>query len=219
MTGDQTGDQVTVLVADDHLPTRTSVRAALENNGFAVVGSVGTAAAAVALARSARPDVCLLDIRMPGNGIAAAHAISAAVPDSAIVMLTVSRDDADLFDAIRAGASGYLTKDIDPDRLPVALRGVLRGEAALPRSLVQRLVTEFRGREQRRLPLARGRGARLTAREWEVLELLAGGATTAEIATSMYVSPVTVRTHVSAILRKLHVPDRAAAIRLFDQRG
>ncbi len=206
-------DDITVLVADDHPPTRLGIRLALEGNGFAVVGEAATAAAAVAMARNLSPRVCLLDVHMPGNGITAARTIAKSNTSTTIVMLTVSRDDADLFDAVRAGASGYLLKDIDPDRLPHALRGVLDGEAALPRALVLRLMAEFRGRDERRV--GRGRAARLTSREWEVLDLLARGLSTGEIAEQLFVSAVTVRTHVSAILRKLHVPDRASAIRVF----
>ena len=207
---------VTVVVADDHAPTRLGIRLALSGHGFDVVGEAATAQAAVELARTLAPRVCLLDVHMPGNGIAAARAINRDAPGTTVVMLTVSRDDADLFDAISAGASGYLLKDIDPDRLPHALRGVLDGEAALPRGLVMNLLREFRDREQRRV--GRGRGARLTEREWEVLDLLARGCSTADIAGHLFVSAVTVRTHVAAILHKLHVPDRAAAVRVFRER-
>lgn len=202
----------TVLIADDHPPTRLAVRLALQDGGLDVVGEAADTASAVAMATAKQPDVCLIDVHMPGNGIEAARAIARDVPGTTVVMLTVSRDDADLFDAVRAGAVGYLLKDIDPDRLPHALRGVLSGEAALPRGLVLRLMTEFRDRDDRRVGR---RGARLTEREWEVLRLLAHGCATDEIAAQLFVSQVTVRTHVSAILRKLQVADRAAAVRLF----
>ena len=171
---------------------------------------------AVAAAESEQPDVCLLDIQMPGSGIRAAEAISVKVPDSAIVMLTVSRRDADLFDALRVGASGYLLKDTDPDRLPLALRGVLEGEAALPRHLVSLVIDEFRERGRRR-PLLKRRGVVLTDREWEVLELMSDGLTTFEIADRLFIEPVTVRTHVSAILRKLRVSSRKAALQLIER--
>jgi len=210
---------ISVLVADDHPPARAYVRTALESDGFEICAEVGDASAAVAAALVQRPDVCLLDIRMPGNGVAAAAEIASRLPETSVVMFTVSRDDSDLFDALRAGASGYLLKDIDPERLGPALRAVLDGEAALPGSLVARLIDEFRDRSpRRRLPLFRQRGVELTSREWEVLELLRRGLTTAEIAERLVVSQVTVRTHVSAILRKLRVPDREAAIRLFAER-
>jgi len=207
----------TVVIADDHPPTRAGVRSALEGDGFEIVAECSTGAAAIEAARVHRPDVCLLDIHMPDNGIAAAAQITAGLPATAVVMLTVSRNDADLFDAIRAGASGYLVKDMDPGRLPHALRGVLAGEAALPRALVARLMDEFRDRASRRtLPVLSKRGVQLTKREWEVLELLREGLGTAEIAKRLFISSGTVRTHVAAILAKLRSPDRQSAIRLFD---
>lgn len=206
---------IRVLVADDHPPTRAGVQAALERDGFVVCAAVGDARAAIDAARRERPDVCLLDIHMPGSGIRAAERIAEDVPEAAVVMLTVSRTDADLFDALRAGASGYLLKDIDPARLPMALRGVLEGEAALPRHLVALLIEEFRERKRkRRVPLVGRHAVELTDREWEVLQLMKQGLTTGEIAGRLFVSPVTVRTHVSAILRKLHVPSREAALEL-----
>lgn len=208
-----------MLLADDHPPTRAGVRGALEGHGFRVVAEVGTADAAVETALRERPDVCLLDINMPGNGIAAAAGIASELPDAAIVMLTVSRDDSDLFDALRAGASGYLLKDTDPARLPHALRGVLEGEAALPRTLVARVIDEFQARsKRRRLAFAKKRGVELTEREWEVLELLHQKLSTAEIANRLGVSRVTVRSHIAAILKKLRVPDREAALKLLDER-
>lgn len=206
---------VRVLVADDHPPTRFGVRMSLEEAGMAVVAEVATAEAAIAAAVAEHPDIALLDIHMPGGGIYAAREIAATAPDTAIVMLTVSRDDADLFQAIAAGARGYLLKDTDPDRLALALEGVLAGEAALPRSLAARLIEEFRARDQLQ-GRRRGSMAKLTDREWEVLDLLRQGASTRQIASRLFVTPVTVRTHVSAILRKLQVPDRAAAISLID---
>ena len=203
-----------VLIADDHPPTRAGIRLSLEESGrFTVCSEAATADAAVQEACRLQPDVALLDIRMPGNGISAAYEIATACPDTSVVMLTVSRDDADLFAAVRAGARGYLLKDIDPDRLPNALEGVLAGEAALPRGLVARLIDEFRSRE--RISLRRqGPLGQLTDREWSVLRLMQQGKSTAEMASELEVSPVTVRTHVSAILRKLRVSDRAAAVRL-----
>jgi DNA-binding NarL/FixJ family response regulator len=155
---------------------------------------------------------------MPGDGIRAAEVIARELPETAVVMLTVSRTDSDLFDALRVGACGYLLKDIDPARLPLALHGVLEGEAALPRRLVSLLIEEFRERRRRRRILLGGRrSVELTDREWEVLELMRQGLSTEEIGTRLFISPVTVRTHVSAILRKLQVPNREAAVALLDR--
>jgi DNA-binding NarL/FixJ family response regulator len=209
---------IRVLVADDHPPTRAGVRLALERGGFEVCAEAPDTDGAIEAAREHHPDVCLLDINMPGDGIKAAEVIAHELPDTAVVMLTVSRTDSDLFDALRAGASGYLLKDIDPSRLPLALMGVLEGEAALPRRLVALLIEEFRERKRRRrIPLVGRRSVELTDREWEVLELMRQGCSTDEISARLFISPVTVRTHVSAILRKLHVPTREAAVELLDR--
>ena len=208
---------ITVLLADDHARTRALVRNALERTGdFHVCVEAADAAGAVEGAKRERPDVCLLDINMPGNGIAAATQISGALPDTSVVMLTVSRQDEDLFDALRAGASGYLLKGLDEASIGDALQRVLAGEATLPGTLVARLVDEFRDREHRRVAVPDGQAARLTGREWDVLELMRKGAGTAEISERLFVSPTTVRSHVSSILRKLGVPTREAAIRLLD---
>jgi DNA-binding NarL/FixJ family response regulator len=182
-----------------------------------VCAETADAASAVAAALREKPDICLLDIHMPGGGIAAAREITNALPDTRVVMLTVSRDDEDLFDALRAGAAGYLLKDMDPDRVPMALEGVLAGEAALPRTLLSRVMEEFRDRGKRRLRLPGHRGAELTEREWEVLQLLRDGMSTAEIAERLYVSAATVRSHAASVLKKLRVPDREAAIKLLEE--
>jgi DNA-binding NarL/FixJ family response regulator len=202
-------------VADDHPPLRASVRRALEEHGFEVCFEAANAADSVAAAERERPDVCVLDVQMPGNGIAAAAQIAARLPETAIVMLTVSDSDEDLFAALRAGAQGYLLKDMDPGRLPLALEGVLAGEAALPRALVARVLDEFRTRRRRRrLLLPGGRGCTLTDREWETLELLAEGLSTAEVAERLLVAPVTVRRHAAAIVKKLNAGDRRSLLQL-----
>jgi DNA-binding NarL/FixJ family response regulator len=155
---------------------------------------------------------------MPGSGLAAAWEITARLPGTRVVMLTISRDDGHLFAALRAGAAGYLLKDTENERLPDALRDVMAGEAALPVTLVTRLVEEFRDRAPRRRALMPSREdePRLTSREWEVLELMRRKMTTAQIARTLVVSPATVRSHVAAILRKLRVADRDAAVKMMD---
>jgi DNA-binding NarL/FixJ family response regulator len=210
-----------VLIADDHAPSRDDIRRALERDGrFGVCASVPDAAEAIQAAVRERPDVCLLDIKMPGSGLAAAWEIAARLPQTKIVMLTVSDDDDDLFAALRAGADGYLLKTMNLQRLPDALEGVRSGEAAVPRTLVTRMLERFRGREPRwRQPVTDSFGGRLTSREWEVLALLAQGLSTGAIARTLTLSSSAVRVHIAAIVRKLGVPDRDAAIKQFRERA
>jgi DNA-binding NarL/FixJ family response regulator len=211
-----------VLIADDHAPTRDDVRRALERDErFGVCASVADAAEAIQAAVRERPDICLLDVRMPGSGLAAAWEIAARLPQVKIVMLTVSDDDADLFAALRAGADGYLLKTMNLQRLPDTLHGLYSGEAAMPRALVARVLEQVHGSEPRwrRLVADQGFGGRLTSREWEVLVLLAQGLSTSGIARRLVLSASSVRVHIGAIVRKLGVPDRAAAIELFRQRA
>lgn len=204
-----------VLIADDHVPTRAGVRMALEHDGIEVCAEAADASEAVNGALRERPDVCLLDVHMPGNGTSAASTITSRLPGTVVLMLTVSHDDADLFESLRRGAFGYLLKDIDPAGLAAAVRGAARGEAPLSPLIATRLIEEFRSvpraRERRdRIP---GR-AELSRREWDVLDLLCEGAGTAEIAKRLYVAPVTVRRHISGIVEKLGVASREEAVRL-----
>lgn len=203
-----------VLIADDHPPMRFGIRLALEDAGLVVCAEASTAEEAVAQALRTRPDVCLLDISMPGGGIAAAQAITRELSETIVVMLTVSDDDGDLFDSLRAGASGYLLKDTPPTRLPYVIYDVLAGKAVIPRRFVGSLITEFRRRDQMRRQVPQNHLARLSSREWEVLELLGEGATTSQMADRLFISPGTVRSHISMIVKKLHVDDRASAVRL-----
>lgn len=208
-----------VVLADDHAHVRAQVREALEAGGCAVCGEAATAGEAVALALEHRPDVVLLDIHMPGGGIRAAHDITTALPGTAVVMLTQSTADDDLFDALRAGASGYLLKSDDPATLPDTLRGVLAGEAAMSPRLVARIMAEFRAPARRRLRRTSPEVEKLTTREWEVMDLLATGATTDQVARRLFLSRTTVRVHVSSVLHKLRVTDREAALRLLQERS
>jgi len=210
--------EVTVVLADDQDATRAGVRRALTPHGFRIVAEVQTAAAAVSAALEHRPDVCMLEVRMPGNGIDAARRISEDLPGTKIVMLTSSERHEDLVAALRAGADGYLLKTTSADRLPYAIRGVLRGEAALPREMATGLIREFHdhGRRHRVLLSVSGQRVELTAREFEVLERLRRRETTAQIAGRLGIADVTVRRHVSAILHKLGTPDRRSALALLD---
>jgi DNA-binding NarL/FixJ family response regulator len=207
-----------VLVADDHGPTREDVCRVLGSaENFEVCAVAADAAAAVQAAMREQADVCLLDVRMPGSGVAAAWEIGARLPEARIVMLTVSDDDTDLFAALRAGADGYLLKTMDLTRLPAALAGVCIGEAAIQRTLVARVLARFHGREPRWRPVTVGgpAGQRMTSREWEVLELLAQGRSTAQIADELVLSASAVRVHIASVVRKLGVADRAAVVELF----
>lgn len=207
-----------ILVADDHFPTRERLRARLDEAGFEVTTAADSPSAVRAVEKR-RPDLCLLDVNMPGGGVATAARIREIAPASVIVMLTVSRNDDDLFDALQAGATGYVLKDVDPSELPGLLDRALAGEALLSGPLAARLVEAFRERgRRRRLLAARAAGAELSRREWQVLELLAAHLTTAEIAERLFLEPVTVRTHIARILRKLQVRSRQAALRLLDER-
>jgi DNA-binding NarL/FixJ family response regulator len=203
-----------VVMADDHARMRTRIRQALEAGGCVVCGEGASADDAIALTLEHAPDVALLDIHMPGNGIAAAREIARRHPGTAVVMLTASAEDDDLFDSLRAGASGYLLKDTAPDVLVDALRGVLEGEATMSSRLVGRIMEEFRSPATPRFVRRSRASARLSAREWEVMELLGEGLSTDEVAQRLFLSPTTVRVHVSGVLRKLRVKDRESAFRL-----
>lgn len=210
-----------VLIADDHPPTRDDVRRALAGDErFTVCAEAADAPGAIQAAVRSRPDVCLLDVRMPGSGLAAAWEISARLPQAKIVMLTISETDTDLFSALRAGADGYLLKTMNLARLPEALNGACSGEAPLPRTLMTRVLGRFHAPEPRWRQTVTGvtPGQRLTTREWEVLDLLAQGRSTAEIARALGLSPVGVRVHIASVVRKLGVADRAAAVALFRER-
>lgn len=168
---------------------------------------------AVAAVLRELPDICLLDVRMPGGGIEAARRMSESGVRTAVVMLTVSQDTSDVLAALRAGAVGYLPKDTHPDRLPAALCGVLSGEAALPRALMALVLQSMRGDHGPSAARVRVRGVELSARESEVLRLLRSGMKTADISEALSLSPVTVRRHISAGVAKLGVADRGAAVR------
>jgi DNA-binding NarL/FixJ family response regulator len=206
---------VRVLVAAPSGLERDAIRHSLDSPDFALLGEASTADEIVATALEWSPEICLVDVALPGNWAAAVEHLTRALPDISIVVL--ADDDDDLIQALQAGAIGYLPKSMDTSRLGAALIGVLRGEAALPRPLVARLIDEFQMREtRRRSPVFGGRHVSLTPREWEILELLRAGRTTREIAAELFVAEVTVRTHVAAILRKLSVRTRREALDLIE---
>ncbi len=204
-------EPIRVLIADDHPLFRDGLRALLESVGdLAVVGEAATGEEAVALARSLVPDVVLMDIKMPGlNGIEAARRIVAVGPHLAVLMVTMFEDDDSVFAAMRAGARGYLLKGARQDETLRAIRAVANGEAIFSPGIAQRVLQYF-GTARPAAP-AHLLPA-LTEREYEILDLLAQRRSNAEIAARLYLSPKTVRNHVSTIFGKLQVADRAEAI-------
>jgi DNA-binding NarL/FixJ family response regulator len=202
-----------VLIADDHPLFRDGLRSLLEARGIEVVGEARNGREAVERARRLDPDVVLMDLSMPEvNGLAATRLISAAAPNVKVVILTASEDDADLFEAIKSGAQGYLFKNLDSNELFRLLEGVARGEPALTPGLARKLLGEF----ARPAPAPRAPAdgpAELTDREREVLDLLVQGITTnRELAERLVVSENTVKYHLRNILDKLHLQNRAQVV-------
>ena len=202
---------IRVIVADDHPPTRAGVRIALEANGFEVCAEVGNAASAIEAARRELPDVCLLDIHMPGDGIHAAEEISRELPETAVVMLTVSRTDSDLFDALRAGASGYLLKDAELSEISAAIRAVAAGLCAVAPGIAGVLLEFVRSTPARPAERTPGASVALSPRERDVLTLLCQGCDNGDIARQLFVSASTVKHHVSRILEKIGASNRVQA--------
>jgi NarL family two-component system response regulator LiaR len=196
---------VRVLLVDDHPVVRQGLRALLSTqDGIEVVGEADDGEAAVAAAERLSPDVVLMDVVMPGmDGVEALRRIGERRPQTRVVMLTSYADERRAMEAVDAGASGFLLKDASPRDVAAAIRAAHRGEAVLHPSVAAKLLAE-----RRRPPAAH---ADLTARELEVLRLIARGLQNKQIAAQLHVSEKTVKTHVSAILRKLDVADRTQA--------
>jgi DNA-binding NarL/FixJ family response regulator len=207
--------RIGVVVADGDAATRTGVRIALQADGIDVCGEAGTARELVDSAARTEPDVCLVDVRLSGDGIAAATLICALGGGPRLIMLAADVNEQDFLAAMRIGAVGYIHKSIAPARLPAVVRGVLRGEAAIPRKFAPMLIENLH-----RQSLVRHRGLRdrggvgLSSREWQVLDLLREGQSTREIATHLSISEVTVRRHVGSALKRLRVQSRAEALEL-----
>jgi DNA-binding NarL/FixJ family response regulator len=204
-----------VLIADDNAVVRSLMSAALEQAGFELCGEATGADEAIELAERERPDVCLLDIYMPGSGIRAAGEISSRLPDTAVVMLTSSARDRDLLDSLRAGARGYLPKEIGRADLRQILDKVLAGEVVMPKGLV---AAAIRGGKNdgtgRTVRLPDGSEVRLAARQLDLLDMLADGRTTEEIAERLLTSADDVQRELTEIFALLHVLDARSAVRL-----
>src|SRR5262245_45377831 len=193
---------------------RVSLRRLLERDRFSVCGEAADADAAVAAAFRESPDLCLIGMPIRGGGLWATAQIATALPRTSVVFLAASDSRDDLLDAIRAGAVGYLLTGMNEGRLANALRGVLAGEAAIPRSLVSRLVLELQAQGRGRTIASENGRVDLTTREAEVMQLMCAGLSTRAIAERLHLSPVTVRRHISEIVGKLGVEDREAAVSL-----
>ncbi|HEX5086528.1 MAG TPA: response regulator transcription factor [Nocardioides sp.] len=199
-----------LLIVDDQALVRAGFRKLLESeDGFEVVGEAGDGVEAVAAARRLGPDVVLMDIRMPRlDGIEATRQLATGGRPAVLILTTYDLDEY-VFEALRAGASGFLLKDAPPDDLVAAVRTVARGEALLAPSVTRRLIAEF---TSRRRPDPGAALPSLSQRETEVLKLVARGMSNAEIARELYLGEATVKTHVGSLLAKLQCRDRVQAV-------
>ncbi|GAA0927825.1 response regulator transcription factor [Nonomuraea longicatena] len=209
------GEPIRVLIVDDHELIRRSLALALAAEAdIEVVGEASDGQEAVELADRLMPDVALMDVRMPRqDGIEATKGIKASVPSTRIIMLTVSDEEEDLFEAIKAGATGYLLKDVQINDVPDAVRGVHEGQSLINPAMAAKLITEFANMSRKeaerppQLPVPR-----LTDREMEVLRLVAKGMNNREIAKQLFISENTVKNHVRNILDKLQLHSRMEAV-------
>jgi two-component system nitrate/nitrite response regulator NarL len=208
------GGPLRVMLVDDHALVRSAIRQAITAPDVEVVGEASTAEEALALAPTLRPDVMLLDLDLPGmSGSHLVRELAPRLPQTKIVMLTVSTSRRDLLDAMRHGARGYLTKDLSPDALLRSVRGIRRGDLPMSRVFAAHVVDELARASRRGSGTTPASG--LSSREEEVLHLLADGLTDREIAENLHISPRTVETHDSNVLHKLGVRNRAEAARRY----
>ncbi|MDP8956725.1 MAG: response regulator transcription factor [Actinomycetota bacterium] len=203
-----------ILIVDDHALFRRGLQMVLKQEpDIDVVGEAGDGHEAVEKAQELMPDVILMDVRMPRrSGIEATEQIKDLLPHVKILMLTISDEEADLYDAIKAGASGYLLKEISIDEVADAIRSVWAGQSRISPSMAAKLLTEFaamskRAEERQQLP-----APRLTDREMEVLKLVAQGLNNRDIAKELFISENTVKNHIRNILEKLHLHSRMEAV-------
>ena len=202
---------IRVVLVDDQQLFRKGVRALLEEDGgFEVVGEASNGAQALETVLATHPDVVLMDVQMPVcTGVQATRNVKTQCPDVRVIMLTVSDDDDDLFDAIKSGADGYLLKDLKPEELFQMIRGVLAGETPISPPVAGKLLGEFRKRPWRETaPTA---GSQLTEREKEILQFVSSGQSNAEIGLKLFIVEGTVKNHLHNILEKLHLQNRVQA--------
>ena len=207
-------DQVKVLIVDDHALFRRGLQMVLEGEpDIDVVGEASDGHEALERAERTAPDVVLMDVRMPKrSGIEATRAIKDVLPSTKILMLTISDEEADLYEAIKAGASGYLLKEISIEEVANAVRQVQAGQSLISPSMASKLLTEFAAMVKRRDERTQVPGPRLTDRELEVLKLVAKGMNNRDIGSELFISENTVKNHVRNILEKLHLHSRMEAV-------
>ncbi len=208
-----------VLIADDHALFRDGVASLLKAWGLDVVGQAGDGLKALEATRALRPDLILMDIQMPlCNGLQATRLIKAEMPETRIVMVTVSDEEEDLFEAIKSGAEGYVLKNMSGEEFSRVLNDIANGEAPLSKGLAAKILTEFA--RMSRGPAPKGSDKdQLSDREREVLQEVAGGSSNKEIAARLVISESTVNYHMKSILAKLHVRNRAQAVAYAYQTG
>ena len=209
----QSAEALRVLIVDDHALFRRGLQMVLASEpDIEVVGEASDGAEAVEKAKALKPNVVLMDVRMPKrSGIEAAGAIRGELPDAKILMLTMSDEEADLYEAIKAGASGYLLKEISIEEVPDAIRSVWAGQSRISPSMASKLLSEFAAMSQRGGD-SKGAGAQLTPREMQVLKLVAQGLNNKDIAEKLFISENTVKNHIRNILDKLHLHSRMEAV-------
>ena len=211
-----------VLLADDHPLFTEGLRNVLIGRGIDVIGIARDGDEAIALTRQLKPDVLLIDIRMPRrNGLDATKLIKAEMPDVRVVILSMSENDDDLFEAIRSGASGYLVKSLEPDLFLSLLMGLTTGQAAISREMAAKIMHEFARQEQRSLNHNEQAASEdeLTSRQVEVLKLVAEGHTYKEVAGLLGITERTVEYHMSEILSRLQLKNRAQVIAYAMRKG
>ena len=211
---DPSVEPVRVLIVDDHALFRRGLLMVLEGEtDIDVVGEAGDGQEAIERAESTTPDVVLMDVRMPKrSGIEATRTIKDTLPSTKILMLTISDEEADLYEAIKAGASGYLLKEISIEEVADAVRAVHAGQSLISPSMASKLLNEFAAMVKRRDERAQVPGPRLTSRELEVLKLVAKGLNNRDIGQELFISENTVKNHIRNILEKLHLHSRMEAV-------
>jgi DNA-binding NarL/FixJ family response regulator len=207
------------MLVEDHALVRTAVREAITSADIEVVAEAATAEAAIESALALRPDIILMDIDLPGmSGLQLVRELAPRLPDTKIIMLTVSSAHRDLVEAVRYGAAGYLTKDLTPEALLRSIKGARDGDLPMPRKMAAQMLAHF-ARGSRMSPVDAHGLPRLTDRETEILRLISDGLTDREVGVALRISIRTVETHVSNVLHKLGVRSRSDAARQYRESG